>query len=215
MYTSIFFACLFLLFFVIIIVLAGNSLLRSMLDNLLGAKKEHFENNQQQKTSDEPNITDLDACRKIDMEFEGKLNCQTTSNIPLTPIKNSFFINDLFENNSKSNEYDLTNDLKQGKECMKIPKLLYDGIWDSNNISDGDGNETDAWKLTNGNLSSGIYCSNDMLKINKPIPDNFKDMSSTPCIKGGTYYTYYNDENDDKNDYELACFEDVFNAGIY
>ena len=211
MYTSIIFASLFIIFFIIIVVIAGNSLLRSMLDNLIGGKKEHFEN----KELDEPNITDLDACRKVDMEFDGKLNCQTTSNIPLTPIKNSFFINNLLNDYSKSSEYDLTNDLKEGKECMTIPKLLYDGVWDSNNISEGNGNETDNWKLTNGNLSAGKYCSNDLLRTNKPIPDNFKDLSSTPCIKGGTYYTYYNDENDDKYDYEISCFPDVFNAGIY
>lgn len=212
MYSSLIFAFLFIVFFIIIIVIAGNSLLRSMLDNLLGGKKEHFEN---KVSSDEPNITDLDACRKIDMEFEGKLNSQTTSNIPLTPIKNSFFINNLINDYSKSTEYDLTNDLQEGKECMTVPKLLYDGVWDTNNISEGNGFETDDWKLTNGNLSAGKYCSNDMLRTNKPIPDNFKDLSSTPCIKGGTYYTYYNDENDDKYDYEISCFPDVFNAGIY
>ena len=207
-YTSVFFALFFIILFIIIVIFLGNSLLRSMLENLLGDKKEGFENYK------EPNITDLDECRKVDLEFDNKLNCQTSSNIPLTPIKNSFFVNELFNNNEDS-EYNLSNDLKTGTNCMSIPKLLYDGVWDPNIISDNNGNETDNWKLTNGNLSNGYYCSNDLIKTNKPIPDNFKDMSSTPCIKGGEYYTYYNDENDDKYDYEITCFKDVFNAGIY
>jgi hypothetical protein len=93
-----------------------------MLENLLGDKKEDFENYK------EPNITDLDECRKVDLEFDNKLNCQTASNIPLTPIKNSFFVNYLFNNDDS--EYNLSNDLKKGTNCMSIPKLLYDGIYE-------------------------------------------------------------------------------------
>ena len=85
-YTSVFFALFFIILFLIIVIFLGNSLLRSMLENLLGDKKEGFENYK------EPNITDLDECRKVDLEFDNKLNCQTASNIPLTPIKNSFFV---------------------------------------------------------------------------------------------------------------------------
>ena len=95
-YTSVFFAIFFIILFLIIVIFLGNSLLRSMLENLLGNKKEGFENYK------EPNITDLDECRKVDMEFDNKLNCQTASNIPLTPIKNSFFVNELFNNNCVS-----------------------------------------------------------------------------------------------------------------
>ena len=85
----------FIILFLIIVIFLGNSLLRSMLENLLGNKKEGFENYK------ETNITDLDECRKVDMEFDNKLNCQTASNIPLTPIKNSFFVNELFNNRNE------------------------------------------------------------------------------------------------------------------
>jgi len=206
-YTSVFLALFFIILFIIIIIFLGNSALRTMLDNVL-SNKEGFEN-----FNKELNITDMDECRKMDSEFENKVNFQTASNIPLTPIKNSFFVNDLF-NKEDTNNYKLNNDLKTGKNCMQIPKLLYDGIWDPHIVSN-DNNQTNNWELTNGNLSNDYYCSNDLLRVNKDIPDNFKDMSSTPCIKGGEYYTYYNDENDDKNDYQIKCFEDIFNAGIY
>ena len=43
-YTSVFFALFFIILFLIIVIFLGNSLLRSMLENLLGDKKEDFEN---------------------------------------------------------------------------------------------------------------------------------------------------------------------------
>lgn len=206
MLISLFFVIFFIIIFIILVIFGGNYVLRSVVDSFLqDGPQEHFENK-------EKDITDLDECRKIDQLSEDKLQFQTASNIPLTPIPDEFYVNELLE--FKKSDYDVYPDLQKGKQCMKIPKLLYDGIWYPD-LKQKNGNEIYNWKLTNGDISENSYCSNKMLEINKPIPKDFKDLSATPCVEGGEYYTYFNDAVDDKFDYEVKCFPEVFNAGIY
>ena len=106
------------------------------------------------------------------------------------------------------------NDLKDGMYCLKKSKLLYDGIWNPI-INKESPYEYESWELTNGNLSDDYYCSDKLLEVNKPFPENYIDKSATPEIEGGEYYTYFNDTENDKYDTEIQCFPQIFNKGIY
>ena len=105
------------------------------------------------------------------------------------------------------------NELKDGNYCLKKSKLLYDGIWDPD-IKDDSPFQYENWKLTDGDLTDGYYCSNKLIEVNKPMPKNFIDKSATPPPIPTNYYTYFNDTVDDVFDAEIQCFPSVFNAGI-
>ena len=202
---TVFIYIIIIVIIVFIIIGLINLFLRKAVDHFLSEKEqENFENQ----------VLNLDDCSKRDRDVNTRLQCQTASNIPLTPIHNDFFVDEIYKSGDLDG-YKLNNELKTGRECMNVPKLLYDGIWNSD-IKSKNGYENDDWQLTGGGLSNDYYCSdsNNFLQRVKPIPENFKDLSSTPCIQGGEYYTYFNDEVDDKYDYEIKCFENVFNAGI-
>ena len=54
-----------------------------------------------------------------------------------------------------------------------------------------------------------------LIEINKPFPENYIDNTAIYQNKnGGKYYTYYNDEVNDKYDTEIQCFPSVFNPNI-
>ena len=74
--------------------------------------------------------------------------------------------------------------------------------------------ETQNWRLTNGNLTDGYYCSDKLVEVNKPMPTNYIDKSAVPPPKPSNVITYFNDSADDIFDTEIACFPSVFNAGI-
>lgn len=96
---------------------------------------------------------------------------------------------------------------------LKKSKLLYDGIWEPT-IHKEAPYEYESWKITNGNISDGYYCSDKLMEVNKPFPEKYIDKSATPPIVGGEYYTYFNDTQNDIFDTEIQCFPSVFNAGI-
>jgi len=203
---SILFAIFFLILFVILSIAGGNYLLSNMLHNIIG-NKENFSN-----FDELTNINKIDECKKIDQENYNQLNFQTATNMPLSPTNYKNYVGSIYiDDNIKE-----VNELDKGMYCMSKPKLLYDGIWDSK-INNESPYEHETWHLTDGNLSSGYYCSDKMIEVNKPIPDDYKDKSAiymSDQIDGG-YYTYFNDNVDDVYDTEIQCFGEVFNAGIY
>lgn len=202
---SLLLAIFFIILFIILSILGGNYLLSNMLHNAVG-KKEDFGN-----FNDSSNINKIDECKKIDLENYNQLNFQTTTNIPLSPTNYKNYIGSVYIDNTKKD----VNQLDKGKYCMSKPKLLYDGIWDSK-INDESPYEHETWNLTNGNISKGYYCSDKIIEVNKPIPDNYKDKTAVYNNKNGQYYyTYCNDNVDDINDTEIQCFGEIFNAGIY
>ena len=190
----------FFILFIILTVTGGNHLLKNMLNNVLG-NKEHFNN-------EDKNLINTDECKKTDEDNLKTLNFQTSTNIPLSPNYYNNFIGSVYIDDKKTNN-ELTNDLHNGKYCMKKPKLLYDGIWESN-IKNDSPYETETWNLTNGNLSDGYYCSDKMIEVNHQIPDNYIDKTAVSESPGGDYYTYFNDTCNDVFDTEIQCFPPVF-----
>jgi uncharacterized protein YneF (UPF0154 family) len=207
---SLIFSIIFIIIFIFLCIIGGNYLLRSMMENIVKSK-EHFVNPDLQNE-----IIKMDECKKIDESNFNHLNFQTTTNIPLSPNNYSNYIGSTYidENaNKDANQFD-NKELCNGKYCLVKPKLLYDGIWEPD-IKINSPYEHESWKLTNGNLSGGYYCSDKLIEVNKPIPKNFIDKSAVYDDKNsGYYYTYFNDTNNDIFDTEIQCFGSVFNAGI-
>jgi len=207
---SLILAFIFFIAFVILTVIGGNYFLRNILENLVGSK-EHFRNMDELN-----NIDKMDECKKNDINNYNQLNFQTGTNIPLSPNNYDNHVGSIYINpdvNKEANKFN-SNGLCNGKYCLTKPRLLYDGIWDSN-IKINGSDEHQSWKLTDGNLNGGTYCSDKLIEVNKPFPKGFKDKTAVwTNNKGGEYYTYFNDKYDDVFDNEIACFESVFNAGM-
>lgn len=206
---SLILSIFFLILFIFFCIAGGNFLLRSMVDNALG--KEDFRNiNEMDKNNIDDNsiVNPLDDCKKIDLESQESLNFQTTTNIPLSPYYYKNYIGKIYIENPVHN-----NELKEGSQCLKKNKLLYDGIWDPK-INKDASYEYETWNLTNGNLYDDYYCSNKLLEVNKPFPKDYIDMSATPPIEDGHYYTYFNDTQNDVCDKEIQCFPEIFNTGL-
>ena len=202
---SLIFAIIFFMLFIFFCIAGGNYLLKSMIDNVLSnSEGEHFSN------MEEIIIRPEDECKKIDELSQNTLNFQTSTNIPLSPNYYKNFIGSIYIDDDDKKQY---NPFNKGKHCLKKNKLLYDGIWDSD-IKNNSPYEIQEWKLTNGNLTNGYYCSNKLLEVNKPMPTNFIDKSATPPPIPTNYYVYFNDTVDDVFDKELICFPSVFNDGI-
>lgn len=200
---SLIFAIIFFMLFIFFCIAGGNYLLKSMVDNAL-SKKENFEN-----YNEIDNINSMDECKKMDEITEATLNFQTATNIPLSPYYYKNYVGSIYMDDKEKK----VNQLKDGKYCLKKSKLLYDGIWDTN-IENDSPYQYESWKLTDGDLTDGYYCSNKLIEVNKPMPKNFIDKSSTPPPIPTNYYTYFNDTVDDVFDAEIQCFPSVFNAGI-
>jgi hypothetical protein len=203
---SLIFSIIFFILFIFLTIAGGNYALRIMIDNVL-SKTEKFQNINDNNLIVNP----MDDCKKIDLETEKNLNFQTATNIPLSPNYYKNYIGSIYmdDNNNHNN-----NDLKTGMYCLEKSKLLYDGIWNPI-INKESPYEYESWQLTNGNLSDDYYCSDKLIEVNKPIPENYIDKSATPEIKGGDYYIYFNDTKDDIFDTEIQCFPQIFNQGIY
>jgi hypothetical protein len=202
---SLIFCIVFFIIFIFLTIAGGNFVLKMMIDNVL-SKSEKFQN----MNNDELIINPVDDCKKIDIESEKNLNFQTATNIPLSPYYYKNYIGSIYMNDDIKNK----NDLKDGMYCLKKSKLLYDGIWNPI-INKESPYEYESWQLTNGNLSDDYYCSDKLLEVNKPFPENYIDKSATPYIEGDNYYTYFNDTQNDKYDTEIQCFPQIFNKGIY
>ena len=201
---SLIFCIVFFIIFIFLTIASGNFVLKMMVDNVL-SKSEKFQN-----MNNDNLINPVDDCKKIDIESEKNLNFQTSTNIPLSPNYYKNYIGSIYMND----DIKQTNDLKDGMYCLKKSKLLYDGIWNPI-INKESPYEYQSWELTNGNLSDDYYCSDKLLEVNKPFPENYIDKSATPEIEGGEYYTYFNDTQNDKYDTEIQCFPQIFNKGIY
>jgi len=199
---SLIFCIVFFIIFIFLTIAGGNFVLKMMIDNVL-SKSEKFQNMNNL-------INPVDDCKKIDIESEKNLNFQTSTNIPLSPYYYKNYIGSIYMNDDIKQK----NDLKDGMYCLKKSKLLYDGIWNPI-INKESPYEYESWELTNGNLSDDYYCSDKLLEVNKPFPENYIDKSATPEIEGGEYYTYFNDTQNDKYDTEIQCFPQIFNKGIY
>ena len=202
---SLILSIVFFILFVFLVIAGGNFVLKTMVDNVL-SKSEKFQN----MNNDNLVINPLDECKKIDLESEKNLNFQTATNIPLSPNYYKNYIGSIYMND----DIKTVNELKDGMYFLKKSKLLYDGIWNPV-INKESPYEYESWQLTNGNLSDDYYCSDKLLEINKPFPENYIDKSATPDIEGGNYYTYFNDTQDDIFDTEIQCFPQIFNKGIY
>lgn len=181
-------------------------MLRTMIERVISTN-ENFENFKNSLRENDV-INPLDECKKIDKLSQDNLNFQTATNIPLSPYNYKNYIGSIYMNETKNK-----NELTKGKYCLKKSKLLYDGIWEPI-IHKEAPYEYESWKITNGNISDGYYCSDKLMEVNKPFPEKYIDKSATPPIVGGEYYTYFNDTQDDVFDTEIQCFPSVFNAGI-
>ena len=228
---SLIFVIIFFLLFIFFCIAGGNYLLKSIVDNVL-SKNEKF-TNFNNKNIDETIVNPTDDCKKIDERSEDSLNFQTATNIPLSPNYYKNYVGSIYMDNPIANnpfppkkpsgnlsnvdwqnmEVTFEGNIKDGSYCLKKGKLLYDGIWDPK-INKEAPYEYESWNLTDGDLSDGFYCSDKLIQVNKPFPKDYRDMSATPPIQGGDYYTYFNDINDDVLDTEISCFPSVFDAGI-
>ena len=200
---SLIFALIFFILFIFFCIAGINYVLRNMIDNVL-SNKENFQNSNSKYTEYTENsiINPTDECKKIDEMSYNNLNFQTATNIPLSPNNYKNYIGSIYiDENNKNN----INEFKNGSYCLKKSKLLYDGIWDSK-INKESPYEHETWNLTNGDLTDGYYCSDKLLEVNKPFPEDYVDKSATPPIVGGAYYTYFNDTQDDPYDKEIICF---------
>jgi hypothetical protein len=205
---SLILSIIFFILFIFLSIASLNYILRRMIDNVL-SKNENFENFKNEEILDNCIINPLDECKKMDLEGNNNLNFQNAVNIPLSQNYYKDYIGYIYMNEEEKNN----NELLNGKYCLKKSKLLYDGIWESNIINESP-YKYEKWNLTNDNLTDGYYCSNKLIEINKDLPLNYIDKSSTPDIIGGNYYTYFNDTNDDIFDKEIKCFSSIFNHGI-
>jgi len=204
---SLLFCIFFFILFIFLSIAGGNVVLKMMIDNVL-SKSEKFQNMNIDNSIDNSIVNPVDDCKKIDLKSEQNLNFQTATNIPLSPNYYQNYIGSIYMNNDTKKN----NDLKDGMYCLKKSKLLYDGIW--NPIINKDSPyEYESWNLTNGNLSDDYYCSDKLLEVNKPFPENYIDKTATPIIKGDNYYMYFNDTKNDIFDIEIECFPEIFDTG--
>ena len=204
--TSLIIALLFFILFIFLCIAGGNYMLRTMIEKVISTNEnfDNFKNSLRENNV----INPLDECKKIDKLSQDNLNFQTATNIPLSPYNYKNYIGSIYMDETKNK-----NELTKGKYCLKKSKLLYDGIWEPT-IHKEPPYEYESWKITNGNISDGYYCSDKLMEVNKPFPEKYIDKSATPPIVGGEYYTYFNDTQDDVFDTEIQCFPSVFNAGI-
>jgi hypothetical protein len=192
--------------------MVGNYALSKVIDSFIGTDStENFENKENDLNK---NVNEIDDCRKIDLKGNNTLNFQTGTNIPLSPNYYKDYVGKIYtfpENIPNIIPADIRK--KHTKYALYKPKLLYDGIWDSDMNSDN-GYNFQSWTLTDGNIASGEYWSNDLIRTNKNIPPDYIDESAVTPIVGGEYYTYCNDTVNDVEDKELTCFPSIFNTGL-
>ena len=201
----------FLIVFIILTIAGGNYALSSLVRNTLsdGDNKETFDN-YKDKNNKHNLINSIDNCKQIDKFNLEKVNTQTGTNIPLSPNYYDDYVGIIYNDikNPKNNE------LKNGDYCLYKNELLYDGIWKSKMKHSNQGYIEQDWELTKGNVMNDYYCSNKLVQLNKKIPKDFIDYSSTPEAKEVNMKTYFNDCKDDPMDLQLSCFPSVFDKGI-
>ena len=198
---------LVILAIVIILTLFGvNSMFKTMIDNIIGNKNENFENPKKSHT-----IDFMDACKKMDIPLKTELNFQTGTNIPLS---STCYDDHIGQTYIEKKNYTPKKELHNGNYCVYQNELLYDGIWKSNMNNPKKGYLQQDWELTKGNIMNDYVCSDNLIRLNKPIPKDFKDYSSTPPIEPIDTGVYFNDVLDDPLDLQINCFPTEFNKGI-
>ena len=201
----------FLIVFIILTIAGGNYALSSLVRNTLsdGDNKETFDN-YKDKNNKHNLINSIDNCKQIDKFNLEKVNTQTGTNIPLSPNYYDDYVGIIYNDikNPKNNE------LKNGDYCLYKNELLYDGIWKSKMKHSNQGYIEQDWELTKGNVMNDYYCSNKLVQLNKKIPKDFIDYSSTPEAKEVNMKTYFNACKDAPMDLQLSCFPSVFDKGI-
>ncbi len=195
---------LIILVLIIILTIYGiNVALRTTVDSFLNKEKfQNFNNMINQ-------VPDLDACKKIDYPLKNTLNSQTGTNIPLNPIYYNNHVGQLKMFKDSDN-----NELKKGCLCAYQNELLYDGIWKSNIEKKNKGFLNQNWILTNGNVKNDYVCSDNFLRFNKTMPDDYNDCSALPNLQKMDMNIHFNDKKDDPLDLQIACFPNEFNKGM-
>jgi hypothetical protein len=203
---SLIIALIFFIIFIFLIIFAGNYLLRHTIDHYINNHQENFENN---FLSDDKNIELNDDCTKLDLKSQKILNFQTATNIPLSQNNYSNYVGKIHMIKDKN------HDQSKNKISLKHPLLLYDGIWKSTIAQNEDGYEHQYWNLTNGNIGIDGYWSDDLIRTNKNIPDNYIDKTAI-CNNPpeNNYFNYCNDTVYDVEDKEIECFPEIFTAGM-
>ena len=209
MFVTLILIVFFLVIFLILSFITVNFVFKKMVEAFL-VKNEKFENFKRFLFPKNKKINEEDNCKKIDKLGNELLQNQTGTNIPLSPNKYENYVGIIYDD-IKENKND---ELKKGKYCIYKNELLYDGIWKSKITNPKNGFLKQNWKLTNGNVMNDYICSDNLIQINKKIPKDFIDYSSTPIEDPIDYKMYFNDCIDDPMDIQLSCFPTEFNKGI-
>ena len=192
---------------IIVLTIFGiNSAFSGMIDNIIGENKENFINYDETQ-----NINILDACKKMDIALKKDLNFQTGTNIPLSP---TCYEDHVGQQYITDEHYTPQTELHNGQYCAYQNELLYDGIWKSKMENPKKGFLQQNWGLTSGNVMNDFVCSDNFIRLNKPIPKDYKDCSSTPPAKPIETGVYFNDALDDPLDLQINCFPIEFDKGI-
>ncbi len=210
----IYWALFLIIFFVIIIVVIifsiGNYLLRKIVESFL-QKKEGFSNMDRAYLAP-------DECSQIDHMGDDKLYMQCSTNIPMAPFKYADFVGEIYTHEPKNGD-NLTpppscNNSQYNFVSLIKPKLIYDGIFDPH-IKKDDGWESTEYTMNPDTIVYEKYFSNKMLEHNFKVPNQWRDLSSTPYVEGGDKVQYFfNDTQQDVMDTELYCWDQIFNAGV-
>jgi hypothetical protein len=207
MLTSIAVGSVFVAGIAVVGVAAGNHALRTAIDHVLeGKEEENFTNK-----DNDGELVKVDECKKIDEQSQKTLNFQTGTNIPLSQTSYKNYVGNTYIYKKKDN----SKNKKTGVFYLPKNKLLYDGIWEEKN-----NNEVpyiyQSWKLVDKPVPFDYYTSNKLFEINEKMPYHLLDDSALyKNNENPKYYTYINDNVNDVCDKEIACFEDVFNKGMY
>jgi hypothetical protein len=126
-------------------------------------------------------------CKKKDILTNNILNFQTPASIPGCLSDYTYYVNDTYIDKK------IDTPPKKNECCMYKPKLLYDGIYEPY-IFENKGFEKIRWKLTNGNINDGYYCSNKLMQKNKEMPINCNDCE--PQNDNSDYYCKVADDDD-------------------
>ena len=198
---------LFVLILIIFLsIFSINTLLKNSINNILNGVNETFTNSNLSY-----NLNNMDECKKMDIPLKTKLNFQTGTNIPLGPTHYKDHVGQMYIDKPNYKE---KKELQHGEYCVYQNELLYDGIWKPSLDNSKKGYLQQDWNLTKGNIMNDFICSDKLIQLNKPIPENYIDESAVPKLKQVDNGIYFNDLIDDPLDIQIDSFPTEFNKGI-
>ena len=105
-------------------------------------------------------------CNDLENLHDVYLTTPVAVNTPFDEFEKTFFIG--ITDKAEKEDFKIT-----GKYCFPKEKLLYDGIWSSNKVSN-DGFETMLWSMPDNKPIDGVYCGDKFLDLpEKPLaPDD-------------------------------------------